>query len=76
MHIDVKLYGELKKYAPGDKTAFVLTLKSGATLQDVLNRLCIPDEHHVALINGRRAHPMTRFAGGDTLVMFPPISGG
>lgn len=76
MRIDVKLYGELKKYAPGDKTAFVLTLKRGATLQDVLKSLCIPDEHHVSLINGRRAHQTTRFDGGDTLVMFPPISGG
>lgn len=76
MQIDVKLYGDLKKYAPGDQTDFVLTLDPGATLQDVLKRLSIPNEHHVSLINGRRAAKETRFEGGDTLVLFPPISGG
>lgn len=76
MRIDVKLYGELKKHAPGDQTHFVLTLRPGATLEEVLKSLSIPDERHVSLINGRRANKKARFEGGDTLVLFPPISGG
>jgi molybdopterin converting factor small subunit len=76
MRIDVKLYGDLKKYAPGDQTNFVLTLPPGATLGDVLKMLSIPKDRHVSLINGRRATQSVRFEGGDTLVVFPAISGG
>ena len=76
MRIDVKLYGDLKKYAPGDQTNFVLTLTPGATLGDVLKLLSIPEDRPVSLINGRRATQSARFEGGDTLVVFPAITGG
>lgn len=76
MRIDVKLYGELKKYAPGGQTQFRLTLQPGATLEAFLKQFFIPDGRHVALINGRRATQATRFKDGDTLVLIPPISGG
>ncbi len=76
MRIDVKLYGDLKKYAPGDQTNFVLTLIPGATLGDVRKKLSIPEDRHVSLINGRRETQSARFEGGDTLVVFPAITGG
>ena len=76
MQIDVKLYGELKKLAPGGQTDFVLTLKSGATLGDVLKKLSIPMDRCVSLVNGRRATTEAVIADGDILVLFPPISGG
>jgi molybdopterin converting factor small subunit len=76
MQIDVKLYGDLKKFAPGGRTNFVLTLNSGATLGDVLKMVSIPMDRCVSLINGRRATTDAVIAESDILVLFPPISGG
>ena len=76
MKIDVKLYGDLKKYAPGEQTDFVLTLKPGATLGDALKMVSIPMDCYVSLINGCRATTEARIEDGDILVLFPPISGG
>ena len=76
MRIEVKLYGDLKKYAPGDETRFVLELAPGAVLGEVLDMLSIPPDYPVSLINGRRATETTPFETGDTLVLFPPVSGG
>ena len=76
MQIDVKLYGDLKKFAPGGQTDFVLTLNSGATLGDVLKMVSIPMDRCVSLINGRRATIAAPIEDGDLLVLFPPVSGG
>ena len=76
MQITVKLYGDFKRHAPGDRTEFELTLEPGATVGDVIRMLSIPEDHHVSLINGQRADPESRFEGGDTLVLFPPVYGG
>ena len=76
MQIDVKLYGDLKKFAPGRQTNFALTLNSGATLGDVLTMLSIPMDRCVSLINGRRATIEAPVKASDILVLFPPVSGG
>ena len=76
MRIDVKLYGDLKRYAPGDQTNFTLTLQPGTTLWDIHKMLSIPNGQHLSLINGRRANHDAKFENGDTLVLLPPISGG
>jgi molybdopterin converting factor small subunit len=76
MRIKVKLYGDLKRHAPGARNQFALTLAPEATLGDVHEMLAIPEDRHVSLINGRRAGRQARFKEGDTLVLFPPISGG
>jgi molybdopterin converting factor small subunit len=76
MQIDVKLYGDLKKFAPGGQTNFVLTLNPGATLGDVLRMVSMPMERCVSLINGRRATIEAVIEDGDILVLFPPVSGG
>ena len=74
--INVRLFGEFKKHAPGDQTDFMLVLEPGATLGDVLDKLSIPEDAHVALVNGRRIANDVQFKNGDTLVLFPPLSGG
>jgi molybdopterin converting factor small subunit len=76
MRIEVKLYGYLKKHAPGDRNHFPLSLDPGATLADLYRVLAIPEGRHIALVNGRRSGTDTVFADGDTLVIMPPISGG
>ena len=76
MRIFVKLYGELKDYAPSDHSQFALDLESGARLDDIQRLLAVPADRHIALINGRRSTKDTAFADGDTLVLMPRISGG
>jgi molybdopterin converting factor small subunit len=76
IEINVRLYGEFKKHAPGDQTDFMLVLEPGAILGDVLGKLAIPEDAHVALVNGRRIADDFQFENGVTLVLFPPVSGG
>ncbi len=76
IEINVRLFGEFKKHAPGDQTDFMLVLEPGATIGDVLGKLSIPEDAHVALVNGRRIAHDVQFESGDTLVLFPPLSGG
>ena len=76
MQIFIKLYGNLKDYAPGDRPHFTLRLDPGATLADLYRVLAIADVPHVVLINGRRSSKAESLSDGDTLVFMPPISGG
>ena len=76
MVINIKLYGSLKRHAPGEGNEFAMTLSPGAKLADVIKKLSIPADKCVSLINGKRAIPSTLFKDGDTLVLFPPVSGG
>jgi molybdopterin converting factor small subunit len=76
MQIEVKLYGDAKKHAPGEKAQFQMTLQPGATLKDALHALAIPSERYTSLINGRRADDDVLLKDGDTLVSFPLVSGG
>jgi molybdopterin converting factor small subunit len=76
MRIEVKLYGELKRYTPGDHSQFSLSLEPGATLGHVRRMLSMPKGNHVSLINGRRPDQDVKLADGDTLVFMPLIAGG
>jgi len=78
MHImvKVKLYGDLKKYAPGDHNQFSMSLEPGATLGCVCRMLSMQKGDHVSLINGRRSEQDEKLADRDTLVFIPQISGG
>ena len=76
IEINVRLYGAFKKHAPDDRTDFTLLLEPWATLGDVLGKLSIPQDSHVALVNGRRVANDVQFENGATLVIFPSVSGG
>ncbi len=81
MRIHVKLYSNLKTYAPGKSGQFDLTLSPGETLEGVCLQLGIPvgnpeNLRHTALINGRRAGLDSVLNKDETLVMFPEICGG
>jgi molybdopterin converting factor small subunit len=76
MYINIKLYGDMKKYAPGDQNEFELLIDPGATFQDILNQFSIQGKGYVSLVNGRRIDQTYRFNDKDTLVLFPEISGG
>ena len=77
MEVEVKLYSEMKRYAPGEQTDFSVTLAPGATVGDVLTLLNIPpSSQRVVLLNGKRTTEVTPLKDQSTLVLFPPISGG
>lgn len=76
IRINIKLYGDFKTQAPNNKNEFTRELESRCRLKDIICMLAIPKERCVALINGKRAKDDDGFKNGDTLVIFPEISGG
>ncbi|MEW5908975.1 MAG: MoaD/ThiS family protein [Thermodesulfobacteriota bacterium] len=77
MRVTVKLYNEMKRFAPADQTEFSVELKPGSMAVSILEILKIPEgEKFTLLVDGRRADAGTPLFDGSTLVLFPPISGG
>jgi molybdopterin converting factor small subunit len=77
MEVTIKLYNEMKRFAPVDKAEFTLTLKSGSTAASALEFLNIPEDvPFTLLVNGRRADANTSLENGSIIVLFPPVSGG
>jgi len=77
MEIEVRLYSEMKCFAPGEQTEFKLKIAEGSTVSDVLTILKIPSKtERVVLLNGKRATDSKIVEAHSILVLFPPISGG
>ncbi len=75
--IEVRLYGEMKCFSPGEQAEFKLKIEKGSTVSDVLSILKIPVEtQYVVLLNGRRTAGSKIVGAHSILVLFPPISGG
>jgi len=77
MQITVKLFANFRKYAPGDKNEFPLTVDAQTTIGLVLEQLGIPaGVDRVILVNGCREKEDSTLGEGDTLTLFPPMTGG
>lgn len=77
MKISVQTFANLRDYAPAGAGKFKLDLADEATVADLLAALRIPAAvEAVLLVNGRRAHPVTRLNSGDEVTLFPPMEGG
>ena len=77
MQITVKLFANLRTYAPGDKNVFTITVDPETTINSLLKQLKIPaGVDRVILVNGRRGKEEGTFSDGDTLTLFPPMTGG
>jgi len=77
MLLEVKLYSELKRYAPEEGNEFILELSSGATATDLLNALKIPEEiPRTMLVDGMISQEDTLLTDGCTVVFFTPLCGG
>lgn len=77
MKVQVNLFANLRKYAPGGEDAFDVELDLGATAGQLVETLKIPQSVQlVILINGRQAKRDNALADGDTVTLFPPIAGG
>jgi molybdopterin converting factor small subunit len=77
MEIEVKIYGDLRRFAPGDKSGFTLRMAPGATVGDAVVMMGIPpDVQRVTLVGGRRAPDEMPLEPGATMVLFSPVAGG
>ncbi len=79
MCVTVKLFAFLRKYLPADADggACVMTLRSGATVNDLVARMSIPTHTpKMLLINGRHCSGAQKLTEGDVVSIIPPIAGG
>ncbi len=77
MRIRVKLFDAFKRFAPGDAADFTMSQPSDASVEQLLSDLGVPATlPRILLVNGRRSDPATPLRDGDTVVIFPPVSGG
>jgi sulfur carrier protein ThiS len=84
VQVTLKLFAMLQDYLPADarKTnALALELDAGSTVQQVIERLGLPQKLcHLVLIDGAFVPPAARSSRalqeGETLAIWPPIAGG
>jgi len=80
IHVKVKLYATLKKYAPAggaSGTGFDMEIPDASTLQDLTVLLRMPeDEVRIAFVNGIIQDVRCQLNDNDEIGMFPPIGGG
>jgi len=80
MHIEVKLFANLRKNLPPGSTGgkAQLTLEDGTTIQMLIDQLKIPVElAQMVLVNGEQTREFNRQLNeGDTVSIFPPVAGG
>lgn len=79
MNVKVKLFSYLAKLLPPcsqNNTAEII-IEEGVTVEDLLNMLNVPnDTTNVVLVNRKYQDRKTMLNEGDTVTVFPPITGG
>ncbi len=77
MLVHVKLYSELKRYAPGEDNVFMLEYPPDSTVRDLLDTLEISEEvPRFILIDGTLSDENVALTEGCTVVLFTPVCGG
>jgi sulfur carrier protein ThiS len=79
VEVGVRLFANLADYGPSGARAGAarIVLPEGATVQDLLRRLQIPDEiPRLILVNGRDVESTARLGPGDVVDVLPPLVGG
>jgi len=77
MLVHVKLYSELKRYAPGEDNVFIQEYPPESTVRDVLDVLKISAEvPRFILIDGMLSDENSPLTEGCTVVLFTPVCGG
>jgi len=75
-HVTIKLFSTLRQYTQGEKEISLLW-HSKMKVQEVLNILKIPDTVElVILVNGRHSESYKELSSDDTIILFPPMTGG
>jgi sulfur carrier protein len=79
MTIQVALYAGLTRYRPrgAQNRKATVDVPDGATVLDVMRQLGVPDDVPcVSVVDGTRATAETVLRDGETLSVFPPLTGG
>ena len=77
MQSTVKLYGNLKRYAPQKKENVVVEIAEGTTIAALLARLGVPEEGvWMSAVNDTVVDSATVLRDGDLLEVFKPVGGG
>ncbi len=79
MKVEIKLFGYMKEYVPGgeDYSSCQVALQDGARVDQLLERLGIPgDVPKIVLIDGLTVKPDHPLKEGDSVNIFPPLTGG
>ena len=77
MQIRVELQAYLSQYSPNGAEGFDLEVPQGATVDNIVRRLGIPEEMtSVIVINAENGEPETVLNEGDKLTLIPPLAGG
>ena len=77
MDVHVKLFNQLRRYAPGSQTVFTIQLSQDASVGELLEQLKIPATiQRTILVNGRRVDEKASLFPGDEAVLMSPIEGG
>jgi len=77
MDVVVKLFNQLRAYAPGRRFVFSVQLPRGAAVDDLLEALEVPSTlARTMLLNGRRIDEKALLSPGDEVVLMSPIEGG
>ena len=75
--VSIQLFATLGRFARGGRTRFTLAWHPGMDVQAVLDSLKIPDTvERVVLVNRRYTPADGVLSPGDTLAIFPPMTGG
>ncbi len=77
MRVTVELQAYLEQYSPNSKGVFEYELPEGATVQDLVRKLGVPEElASVVIVSDSAAavdHPLHE---GDHVTLIPPLAGG
>lgn len=77
IRVQIRLFSNLRQYAPDDEGSYQLELGIGATVHQLVEKLKIPASvKRVILVNGYHGNENTVLADGDTVTLFPPMAGG
>ena len=77
--VELRLFGELRGYVKDLKIgeARIIELSEGATIEELMKDLKIPDEIvKIILVNGRSKGLDYALHKEDRVALFPPVAGG
>ena len=77
MQVEVKIFANLRKYAAQSTSPLSVDLDEGATAQELITKIGIPQEKvRVIAVNGSNKPLDYHLSAGDQVALFPEMAGG